>query len=315
MPSPLRHVAAKGVAAALLTADKRIVLQHRRRHEFEADACLHYGHVVGRAQLIQHRGRAEGLDNRTAFAAHLKQVVGEQPVDAQLIDELAILIAEAAAVGVPVKNTDTVGLYGAGDGQAGVHIGGNRLGAVHFRKGRIALRMDFDDFGFAAAEDFGQPAGAIAPHAVDNNFETGVANVCDIDQAGQVGEIGGLRLMTPHCAGGEGRVKRHVPYPVRIGDTGFDGRQSIRRHSAAAGVPHFEAVVLGRIVAGGDVYGADSVVIDGSEADHRRRCGPVDQQNLQAVGGQHLRHRGGEVFTLKALVVADNDRLGGKTFV
>ena len=136
-----------------------------------------------------------------------------------------------------------------------------------------------------------------------------------VDQPGQMGQISGLRLEMPHRAVGQGRVQRRAAYPVRIGDAGFDSGQSIRRHRAAAGVPHLEAVVLGRIVAGGDVDRADRVVIDGREADHRRGRGPVNEQDPKAVGGQDLRHCGGEMLALKAFVVADDDCLGGVAFV
>ena len=289
--------------------------KHRRCNVFEADAGLDDGYIVGCTQLVEHRSCAEGFDNWAAFAAYLQQVVGKQPVDPQLVDELAVLIAEAAAVGVSVKDADAIGFDGASQGEAGVHIWGDWLRAGHFGKGRIALRVDFDDIGPAARQDFAQPAGAVAPHAVDDDLQAGVADVGYVDQSVQMGQIGGLRLDIADRATGQGRVERRAAHAFRTGDAGFDRGQALRRYSAAAGVAHLEAVVFGRIVAGGDVYRADRVVVDGGEADDRRRRGIVNQQNAEAVAGEHLGHGGGEMFSLEAFVVADDDLFGGVALI
>ena len=213
------------------------------------------------------------------MAAHLQQIVGQQPVDPQLVDELAVLISEAAAVRVAIQNTDTIRAHRAGYGQAGVHIGGDRLRAGHFGEDRVALRVDFDDLRFAPRQNLCQPAGAVAPHTVHDDLQARVADRRHVDQAGQMGQIGGLGLEVAHRAVGQGRVQRRAADRVGVGDAGFDGRQSIRRHRAAAGVPHLKAIVLRRVVAGGDIDCADGVVIDGREADHRRRRGPIGQQH------------------------------------
>jgi hypothetical protein len=50
------------------------------------------------------------LDNVAAFAADLEQVQRQQGIDPQLVDELTVLVADAAAVGVAVGDQQDIGV-------------------------------------------------------------------------------------------------------------------------------------------------------------------------------------------------------------
>jgi hypothetical protein len=52
--------------------------------------------------------------------------------------------------------------------------------------------MDFDHLGTAAAQDLREPAGAVAPHVVDDHLEAGILDGLDVDQLGDAYHVGRL---------------------------------------------------------------------------------------------------------------------------
>jgi len=149
----LRHVPAEGIAAALLAADEAVVLHHCGRNVLEAHARVYDGHAVPFAELVEHGGRAERLDDGPALPAHLQQIHREQRVHPQLVHERAVLVAHAAAVRVAVQDADDIRAQLARLRQPGVHVRGNRLRPLHLREDGIALGMVFDDARLAAAHE------------------------------------------------------------------------------------------------------------------------------------------------------------------
>ena len=114
-----------------------------------------------------------------------------------------MFIAEAAAVGVAVHDADAVGANALARGQPRVHIGRDRLGAQHLREDRVALGVHLDQFGLAAAQDFGEPAGAVAPHVVHHHAQPSRLDWRHVDQAGNLRHVGGLGVEVLDPAGSQ----------------------------------------------------------------------------------------------------------------
>ncbi len=69
---------------------------------------------------------------------------------------------------------------------------------------------------------------------------------------------------------------------------------------------------MGRVVAGGDVDRPGRAMDGHGVGDGRRGGVALRQPHLDAVGGQHLGRRGGEILRLEALVVADDRAPAGQ---
>ena len=136
---PLRYVAAEGIAAALLAADQGVGFEHLWGDIFEADAGLVDRNVIEHSQFVEHGGGGDGLDDRAALAAHFEQVVSQQGENAQLVDELAPLIAHPNPVGVAVGDDQHIGFLIQRRLQADVDVGRDGFGTFHFGERRVTL--------------------------------------------------------------------------------------------------------------------------------------------------------------------------------
>ena len=306
----LRDVAPEGVAAALLAADEAIHLQELGRDVLEAHAGLVDGDAVQLPQAVEHLRGRERLDDRAAFAAHFEEVVGQQPEDAQLIHELAVLIADAHAVGVAIGDEAHVRAKCERLRQRRIHVGLDRLRALHLRKERVARRVDFADSRAPAAEQSREPARRVAPHRLDEHVQPGVAQPLQVYQPAKMGDVRGIGIEARDQPARLRRVQiepRHVAQGG--GDSGFDFLQARWGNRAAGGIAHLEAVIRGRIVARGDVDRAARPALHHRVADDGgggvARCEP----DVDAVARQHLGGGSGEVFRLKALVIANDAAL------
>ena len=179
---PFGDIAAEGIAAAFLAADQGIGLEHLGGHVLEAHTGLVNRDIVDLPELVEHHGGGERLDDRAAQAAHLEQVIGQQAIDAQLVDELPVLVAHAQAVSVAVGDQQHIRMVVQGGLQADVDVRRDGLGAFHLREDRVALVVDLDDFGFSARQQAREVACAVAPHAVHHDGQAGILDRLQVDQ-------------------------------------------------------------------------------------------------------------------------------------
>ena len=91
------------------------------------------------------------------------------------------------------------------------------------------------------------------------------------------------------------------------GDGSLDLLQARGRQGGAAGGADLEAVVAGRIVAGGDHHGARRADTGDAERGDGRGARTVDEKGRDAGGGQDLGCRAGELGRSEPAVVADDD--------
>ena len=311
----LGHVTAKRIAAALLAADQAVVLHHRRRDVLEADARIDHLDAVALAQLLQHRGRAQRLNDRPALAANLQQIHRQQGVNPELVDELPVLVAEAAAIRVAIQDADRVRADGPRLRQPGVHVRRDRFGPVHLRKDGVPLRVVLQHLGLAAGDEAGKVAGAVAPHVVHQHGEPGVLDRLDIHQRADARVVGRRGIVLADQTRLDPRVEVHPPDTGNRGrDLRFDGLEPVRVNRAAVRIAHLVAVVLRRVVAGRDIDRAQRPCVGHAEGDDRGGHTAAAEVDGDAVAGQHLGRGRGEILGPEALVAADHSparELGG----
>ena len=253
-PIPLGDVAAEGIPAALLAADHGVRFHHLGSDVFEAYARFINRDIIELAQLVQHGRRGQGLDDRAALAADLQQIERHQGIHAQLVDELTVLVTDAAAVRIPVRDQEDIGLVLHSRLQTNVDIWTDGLRTFHLREGGVARIVDLDYPGLATLEQTAEPAAAVAPHGIHHDRKAGILDPLDIDQLMQIGNIGftGIEnnhLAIPHCViQGEALHIRH-----RLRDGALDAQQPVGVDRTAVRIADLESVVGGRIVRGRDV--------------------------------------------------------------
>ena len=59
-------------------------------------------------QFVQHTSGGQCLDDGSTLSPDLKQIIGEQGINAQLIDEISILIADPAPVSITIRDQQNV---------------------------------------------------------------------------------------------------------------------------------------------------------------------------------------------------------------
>ena len=155
-----------------------------------------------------------------------------------------------------------------------------------------------------------EPAGAVAPHRVDQDLETGVLDRLDVDQAGNLLQVSRGGVETLHLPGGLGLGEWDALRSGRVvGDQGFDLFQPAGGDRPAELVAHLEAVIGGRVVRSGDIDGSRRLPGDDRVGDDRRGRGSGGQMHLEVVGCQDFCHRGGEVLGVEAHIIPDHDAL------
>ena len=176
-------VAAEAVAATFFAADQRIGLHHLRAEELEADLRLVHGHVVDLAEALHHGGRRDRLDDCAAFATNLEQIVREQREHLELVDEVAVLVGDAYAIGVTVRGDADIEAALRHQRFHLAEVARDRLRCVHAGEYRVAEAVQFGDVRFAAIEQRAEVAGAGAVHRVVGDVQSGGLQTIDIDEA------------------------------------------------------------------------------------------------------------------------------------
>ncbi len=154
----LGQVHAEAVAAGLLAAHHGAGLDHLGAHVLEADRRLVDVHTVALAEADDHRGLVDGGDHRRALAAVLEQVVHQQAVALELVDEDAVLVDRAGAVGIAVEQQAQVVAARRGRVERLVHVWADGLGLTPPNQGLRSLWISSTTMRPPASRRLIQPA-------------------------------------------------------------------------------------------------------------------------------------------------------------
>ena len=164
----------------------------------------------------------------------------------------------------------------------------------------------------AAGDEARKVACAVAPHVVHQHGEPGGLDRLHIHQRADAGVVGRHRIVLADQARLDRRVEVHaLDAGDRRRNLRLDGLQPVGVNRAAVRIAHLEAVVLGRVVAGGDVDRAQGMPLGDAERDHRRGHAAAAEMDGDAVARQHLGRGRREILRPEALVAAD-DRAAGQ---
>ncbi len=306
----LGDMATEGIPARFFPTDEGIGFEHLWSNVFEANASFMDGNIVDFAQLVEHPGGGDGLDDRATLATHLEHVISKQTVDAQLIDELAVLIADTDPVSVAIVDQQDIGIVIDGGLQADIDVGGDRLGPLHLREEGIALGVNLDHLGSATLEQSREPACPVAPHRIDHHFQACIADRLEIEHRLDEFDIRRGGIETNDQALFLGFVYRQ-PHDIvfGFGNQAFDFLESLRSDSPPAFVPHLETVIRIRIVRSGHIDRANRLFLYNGIGNHRRGRRPVGQINVQSIARQHLGNSRSEKFTLVTAIVPNDNPL------
>ena len=263
------------------------------------------------AQAGGHRRVVDAHHDRLAHAAVLGQLVHQQAGHLELVDEVALLVGRAGAVGVTVEQQPQVVAAAGQHAQRLVDVGPDGLG-VDAAEVRVALLVDLRHPDAAARQQAADPARPGAPHGVHQHVVVGRLEGVEIDGPAQVllvARVGVVALDEPGRLGVGERPgldrRRAVARDRRLEDL-----EDLRPGRRAAGRLDLEPVVGPRVVAGGDDDAGRGAALDDLVARHLGGHGVHGIGDRDVVGQQHLRGRGGEVLAGEAPVVGDDHALG-----
>ncbi len=130
--------------------------------------------------------------------------------------------------------------------------------------------MDFDDLRATTTKDAGKPTRPIPPHGIHQHGEASVLDGLHINQPRQLRQISRRRIEVLHKPLTLCLLQRQPLHLVEGRNAGLDLPQPLRVHGAAVLIPHFEAVVPGRVVAGRDIHRADGLASHHAEGNRWR---------------------------------------------
>ena len=127
-------------------------------------------------------------------------------------------------------------------------------------------------------------------HQFDGDLELGLLDDGEVDVFAELLEVGRGRvdLLAAKRADQSG-----LEGPARfltVADMAFDAAGDFGRSGRSVGPAEFEALVFGRVVAGGHVDAAQGLAHSNRVGDDRGRCVALAEQGSQPIGGQHLSH-------------------------
>ncbi len=260
-------------------------LAHDLGHGLRADEVVHDGAVgVGDAvgQPSEDRGGDDGGGERAG-------------------ERLSLLVDEEDTVGVPVEREPDVGVL-LHDGLLEVSevLGLDRVGRV-VRERPVEL-----------AEEDGQLDGEAVEHGGDDEAAEPVGRVgddplaaerFDVDEGAHVGDERAEEVpVLDSAAAGSGRELPGGDGRLDVGEAGLDA------DGRGAGPAELDAVVLGRVVAGGE-HGSGGVEGPGREVDEVGG-GEAEVDDVDAGSGHPVGERGDERLGRGPGVAADEDSRG-----
>ena len=119
----------------------------------------------------------------------------------------------------------------------------------------ISILVDLKYLGFSSTDQTREPAHAVAPHGIDEDPQSCIADGLEVDQFFDMGNIGRSRVKILHHTALDRLLDGHsLHFSFAVRDILFDLGQSFRIDSPAIFIPHFETVICVRIMRGSDIY-------------------------------------------------------------
>ena len=187
----LRDVAADGEAGGLFAADGDLVGDDELADVLEADGGFVERDLVVVGEGVDEVGGGDAFGDAVAPAAGFDEVVEEQGDDVVGLDEGAVGVDDAEAVGVAVGG-DAEGradLFHFAFGVAEQVVVG--LGCMAAEED-VAVVVDGFDGDAGVAEQVGRVAAARAPEGIVDDLDAGLGDGLEVDELGEALEEGGL---------------------------------------------------------------------------------------------------------------------------
>ncbi len=226
-------------------------------------------------QIRHHRGDHAGLRQPALVAPQL----GDHRHHLVAVDQMALLVDEDHPVGVAVERDADIGPHLA-------HLAAQRLGRgradLEIDVEPVRLDPDLDHLGPELPQRLGRHLVGRAVGAVDDHPQAVERHVARQRPLG-VFDVAGLDVVdAPGAAeiGGAGEHRRDVAVHQRL-----DARLERVGELEAVRPEQLDAVVLVRIVRGGDHHAEIAAHRAGQHRDRRRRDG-AEQQNVDADGSE-----------------------------
>ncbi len=213
------------------------------------------------------------------------------------------------SVAMPIAGADLLHLLFAVAEQVVVGLG--RVAAEE----DVAIVVDGFDGDAGIAQEVGAVAAARAPEGIVDDLDAGLGDGLEVDKLGEAAEEGGFDVGGFESAGGWSLDWRGAG--LERGDGRFDlfGHFGKRRGAVVGG--ELDAVVLGRIVRGGEVDGAGGLEGAHGIGDGRGGRGIGNHDGSDAGAGKDSGGDVDEGFAEEARIAADQDavRLGLRLYV
>ena len=299
----LGQMALEADAAGLFAAHDDLALEHVVADKLEADAVLDEFAAVLLADAVEHFGGIEGAGDGAgpAFAA---QHPGEQDgEDLVRVDEVAVLVGSADAVGVAVGAEAGMAMVLDGCFAEGADVGLDGFG-IDAGKERIGCGADGHVGHADAARRCRKEWCGRAVHGVDAEFHAGLGDEVEVGEA-----LDGLEVVGKEIDFSDGCGLCGADYG--LAEIRFDGGDDGGLARAAVPGFVFHAVPLRGIVRGGDHDAAGGAALAHAEA--QRRCGGdvVGELDGNAGGSDDLGAGAGEGLRAEAGVIADAEAACG----
>ncbi len=300
----LRDVMEDGEAGAFLAADEDAVAEDQRANIFEADRRFVDAEAMERGDSIEEMRGGDAACGIELHAAGFDEVIVEQAENVIGRDEGAIGIEYAVAIRIAIG------------GEAG-RGGGGREGAAQASKiffGGIGAGAIEEDIAGGAARGAGnavrsqgeiQIAGAAAVQGVIEEADARIADEIEANQSGEALEVGGpwiKRRKFRFGAMGLGKRSRG-----RAGEARFDIACDLGQGRAAIGAGKFQAIVIGWIVAGGEVDSAGGCAATDFKSQGGGGRGRGSQRDFASGGAENFGRGARKFGRQEAGVESDQD--------
>ncbi len=240
----------------------------------------------------------------SSVAARFEQVIEEQAENVIRLNERAIRIEDAKPICIAIGGQARESLI--------LEYGFFQWRKVFFRRVRagtveqhVALGADRRDRNAIFDQDAVEPAGANAMDGVTNETSLGFLQHIEADHATKLIEVGRARI---------DRFEIVFDFMVRVGvilqsgGAPFDVLGYFRWGRPAFRAGKFQAIVAGRIVAGGYIHAPVELAVNDRVRDRWSGSGRVAKQHAAAMRPQHRRGRACKFLGKKARIVTDDQR-------
>ena len=167
----LGQVALEADAARFLAAHHDFALQHVVADELEADAVFEQFAAVLFANAVEHFGGVEGAGDGAGPAFAAQNPAQQHGEDLVRIDEVAVFIRGADAVGIAIGAQAGVAAVGNHRILKGADVRLDGLG-VDAREQRIDMAPNLDVIDSKPRKDIGKNGAARAVHGIDSELQT-----------------------------------------------------------------------------------------------------------------------------------------------